>query len=533
MGNTAGSHLFQTPSTSPTSPSPPRLLSSSSALTLQTSFHAVTQENTFPANSAQRESPVLGDSVSPTGASQRPPQCAGQPCLRGDVEAVQEMALSLIRLLEQHGASLGLGSGPGTGAGAAVLLKCLLAEREKMVAEIQSLKETLKTEQAEWDQFQSDLQVAVSVADRLRLEADEALRSLRDTHTHTQQRLTEAMHRQDQTERELESVRSELAETQHTLHTLSTEHQKKLAELDMFVQRSRIKLSKEQQTLESGQAGADKEKRNQGTITEQRCEMFLDGDNWNPVETLELRGAEEMEQHALKSVDLLKTEEIEETEVRKMEEDSCVREPQKIMMLSERSRSLSQIPLPTSSSSVLHGSSVSLTTTASPVKSQEVVKGRRTDWLLQRQDSWSRGLRGKQEGEPGSDSSSVSSSKIGPQDGFSLLLRRHGGSRRNSLLRWSQSRTQGYKNIEITNFSSSWEDGLAFCALYHSYLPTHVHYSSLKAEEKKQNLDLAFHTGENVGIKATLTVEEMLREDGPDWQRVLGYVESMYRHFEM
>lgn len=29
------------------------------------------------------------------------------------------------------------------------------------------------------------------------------------------------------------------------------------------------------------------------------------------------------------------------------------------------------------------------------------------------------------------------------------------------------------------------------------------------------------------------TLEEMLRAGGPDWQRVLGYVESMYRHFEM
>ena len=29
------------------------------------------------------------------------------------------------------------------------------------------------------------------------------------------------------------------------------------------------------------------------------------------------------------------------------------------------------------------------------------------------------------------------------------------------------------------------------------------------------------------------TVDEMLRVDGPDWQRVLGYVESIYRHFEM
>lgn len=33
------------------------------------------------------------------------------------------------------------------------------------------------------------------------------------------------------------------------------------------------------------------------------------------------------------------------------------------------------------------------------------------------------------------------------QDGFNLLLRRHGGSKRNSLLRWCQSQTQGYKVI--------------------------------------------------------------------------------------
>lgn len=29
------------------------------------------------------------------------------------------------------------------------------------------------------------------------------------------------------------------------------------------------------------------------------------------------------------------------------------------------------------------------------------------------------------------------------------------------------------------------------------------------------------------------TVEEMLSAGGPDWQRVLEYVESMFRHFEM
>lgn len=40
------------------------------------------------------------------------------------------------------------------------------------------------------------------------------------------------------------------------------------------------------------------------------------------------------------------------------------------------------------------------------------------------------------------------------------------------------------QEVDITNFSSSWEDGLAFCAVYHSYLPTHIAYDSLEPANK-------------------------------------------------
>lgn len=36
-----------------------------------------------------------------------------------------------------------------------------------------------------------------------------------------------------------------------------------------------------------------------------------------------------------------------------------------------------------------------------------------------------------------------------------------------------------------------------------------------------------------IAIVFRQTVEEMLRTGGPDWQRVLSYVENIYRHFEM
>lgn len=38
--------------------------------------------------------------------------------------------------------------------------------------------------------------------------------------------------------------------------------------------------------------------------------------------------------------------------------------------------------------------------------------------------------------------------------------------------------------MDITNFSSSWNDGLGFCALLHSYAPEKIPYAELSAEDK-------------------------------------------------
>ena len=55
---------------------------------------------------------------------------------------------------------------------------------------------TLQTERAEWLQFQRDLQVAVSVADRLRAEAEQALDAVREHHGAAEARLAQALKRQ-------------------------------------------------------------------------------------------------------------------------------------------------------------------------------------------------------------------------------------------------------------------------------------------------------------------------------------------------
>ncbi|XP_018915212.1 cytospin-A isoform X2 [Bemisia tabaci] len=117
------------------------------------------------------------------------------------------------------------------------------------------------------------------------------------------------------------------------------------------------------------------------------------------------------------------------------------------------------------------------------------------------------------------------------KDPLSVLVK-NGGSKRNALLKWCQNKTAGYGNIDITNFSSSWNDGLALCAILHSYLPDRVPYHTLTPNEKRRNFSIAFAAAESVGIPTTLNIVDMIQQERPDWNQVMAYVTSIFKHFE-
>lgn len=136
------------------------------------------------------------------------------------------------------------------------------------------------------------------------------------------------------------------------------------------------------------------------------------------------------------------------------------------------------------------------------------------------------------------------------------MLAKNGGSKRNALLKWCQNKTVGYRNIDITNFSSSWNDGLAFCAILHSYLPDRIPYDTLSPANKRRNFSLAFAAAESVGISTTLVryhqighyiksyvlllyschsfqnINDMCQIERPDWTQVMSYVTAIYKYFE-
>ncbi|XP_023208888.1 cytospin-A-like isoform X2 [Xiphophorus maculatus] len=417
----------------------------------------------------------------------------------------------LAKLLEECRTTLGVTDRKDGTTNTTEILKQLLTE-------VKSLKTTLQTERGEWLQFQADFQVAVSVADRLKAEAEEELTVLRMAHKEIQMKLTAAQQRQKEAENQLVTLQGELKEARQKL-SVFTEVQDKIE----VHTRQELKRSNGESNVSESKEGTNRGRvrglcRLGGERMESKSQNLVVK---NVVEDDSIIDSKGMTRSSLRNVT------NEDQDGPDVQSSNSRR-----VTTSERS-SLSRLPASSDNAANQNGTFQinSTSTLGSTNRNLGQLRGRKSlDW----QDGKFSSDAGKREESLNKYNSALT--ELPPtksQDGFNLLLRRHGGSKRNSLLRWCQSRTQGYKNIDITNFSSSWADGLAFCAVYHTYLPSHVPYSSLSPENKRENLSLAFKTGEAVGISPSLTADEMLRAGGPDWQRVLGYVESIYHHFEM
>jgi len=108
---------------------------------------------------------------------------------------------------------------------------------------------------------------------------------------------------------------------------------------------------------------------------------------------------------------------------------------------------------------------------------------------------------------------------------------RAGSGAKEIILTWVQETIKNYP-IPMSNFSSCWSNGLAFCALIHAFYPTSFVWSSLVPANREYNFNLAFVLSEQLaGISPLLEVEDMVKYTKPDWKCVFTYVQSFYRRF--
>jgi hypothetical protein len=98
-------------------------------------------------------------------------------------------------------------------------------------------------------------------------------------------------------------------------------------------------------------------------------------------------------------------------------------------------------------------------------------------------------------------------------------------STKDALLAWAQRNTAGHAGVNIQNFSMSWRDGLALCALVHFLDPTLIPFSSLKAENAALNIELALTISEQrLGVARLFDPSDCLDISRPDEKSIMTYV---------
>nr|QVD39310.1 Dystonin [Schistocerca gregaria] len=104
-------------------------------------------------------------------------------------------------------------------------------------------------------------------------------------------------------------------------------------------------------------------------------------------------------------------------------------------------------------------------------------------------------------------------------------------SARDALLRWARRSTAKYPGVRVSDFTSSWRDGLAFNALIHRNRPDLIDWRSIRSRVVRERLETAFTVAEReYGVTRLLDPEDVDTPE-PDEKSLITYISSLYDVF--
>ncbi|XP_012168513.1 EH domain-binding protein 1 isoform X4 [Bombus affinis] len=99
------------------------------------------------------------------------------------------------------------------------------------------------------------------------------------------------------------------------------------------------------------------------------------------------------------------------------------------------------------------------------------------------------------------------------------------------LLEWCKEVTKDYTGVKVTNLTTSWRNGMAFCSIIHHFRPDLIDIDSLLPHDVKGNCKKAFDAGEALGIPRVIEPADMDILTVPDKLAVMTYLYQLRAHF--
>lgn len=102
---------------------------------------------------------------------------------------------------------------------------------------------------------------------------------------------------------------------------------------------------------------------------------------------------------------------------------------------------------------------------------------------------------------------------------------------REALLRWAKKTTEKYPGVNITDFTTSWRDGMSFSSVLHRNRPDLIDWNSIREVKTRDRLERVFSVMSDEYNVPKLLEPSDVDTNSPDERSMITYISSIYKVF--